>query len=218
MRLTTVFAAFGCLLLGVLGPGCGGGGGGTSSIAVCSLDSFTPNYATKVSHLLNWNSFPLRVFFVQDANFSQARRVLALAGFDQWVTASNSTISYSEVSTTANADITVTFDPTTQNGVTQIRFQGLNMVSAEMGLGVKNQTDMDLMCIASHEFGHAIGIDGHSDIEADLMYPIHFIGTVCPVTARDLNTIKTGYCHLFGRAIREQFKRPTGPVQTKIIQ
>ncbi|MEP6755573.1 MAG: matrixin family metalloprotease [Chthonomonadales bacterium] len=210
--------AMGCLLVGLLGPGCGSGGGGANQIAVCPLDSFTPNYATKVSHLLNWNSFPVRVFFVRDTNFTQARRVLALAGFDQWVNATGSAINYTELNSSTNADITVTFDPTTQNGLTQISFSGLSMGFAEMSIGVKNQTDLDLGCIASHEFGHALGIDGHSDLDGDLMFPIHFIGTPCPVTARDLNTIKTGYCHLFGKSVGGNAIRPTGPFQTKIIQ
>ena len=193
-------------------------GGGTPQISACPADTFAPNYVLKLSHFLNWGSMPVRVFFFKDAKFTVARRSLSVAGFDQWVTATGSTINYTEVTLLANADVTVKFDPTTQNGLTQISFSGLSMSLAEINIGVKNQTDLDLACIASHEFGHALGIDGHSDISGDLMYPIHFSGEVCPISTRDLNTMKTGYCHLFGRAANESPVRPKGPITKVIIQ
>ena len=217
MKKTMISMLLGCAIFGVLGPGCGGGGG-SNQISVCAADTFTPNYVLKLSHFLTWGSVPVRVFFVQDANYSSPRHALAIAGFDTWVTATGSTINYTEVSVRANADITVAFDPTTQNGLTQLSFNGLSMSLAEISIGVKNQADIDLQCIAAHEFGHSLGIDGHSDISGDLMYPIHFAGLACPISTRDLNTMKTGYCHLFGRAESANPIRPRGPITKVIIE
>ena len=202
-----------CLLL-VL-SGCGGGGG-SSQVAVCSLDSFTPNYAHNVSHLFNWNHFPLQVAFLQDANYTQARQNIAMAGFDQWVTASGSAMTYQVVTDSSTADVTVKFDPATTDGLTNLHFSGLTMTHADVNLGIKNLGSSDLQCVAAHEFGHVLGIDGHSDLQNDLMYPIHFVGVVCPVTTRDLNTIKTAYCNTFGRSVATPTPSPKSP--ERVIQ
>jgi hypothetical protein len=201
-------AAHGCacaLALLPLMSGCGSGGGTAGGgvgggISRCGLDSFTPNYARELDHLLTWSRFPIRIYFIRDANYSAAREAIARAGFDQWVDATDGALDYAVVNTASAADIKVDFDPSTANGLTVIRFRGFDITSADITLGVKNQLPADLQCISAHELGHALGIDGHSDMEGDLMYPIHFIGTLCPITTRDLNTIKTGYCGVFGRS------------------
>jgi hypothetical protein len=200
----------------LIASGCGGGGSGP--ISNCSLDAFTPNYARQLSHLLNWPSFPVHVYFVRDANFTAERRSTALAGFNQWVTATNSVLNSTETASSADANITVRFDPTTTDGVTQINFSGLTISSADMKLGVQNLPAPDRQCEAAHEFGHALGMDGHSDNPDDLMYPVHIIGTACPVTQRDLNTMKTGYCALFSRAVPCAPVPSAGPPQTIIIK
>lgn len=60
---------------------------------------------------------------------------------------------------------------------------------------------LDLQATAAHEFGHALGIDGHSDDPADIMYPtLHhtlLVGGLPPpthaITPRDLQTLKACY-------------------------
>lgn len=208
------------LAVGLLaaGGGCGSGSGsGSGPITNCSLTLFTPNYAASVSHLLQWSGFPVTVYFIQDANYSANRRALALAGFDQWVNATGGAVSYQVTTDQSAADITVTFDPKTANGLTNLHFTGLTMNHADMDVGVQDLPDADVQCVAAHEFGHAIGIDGHSPDQGDLMYFAHFVGESCPVTQRDLNTLKTGYCGLFSRAARPR-TRPIGPEQTLAIQ
>lgn len=219
-RLVLRFVSFLALLSSTLWLSSCGSGGGGAGLSACDIDTFTPNYGRNVDHLLNWSSFPVTVFFVKDANYTTARQNLATDGFDQWVSATQGVLTYSLTNDVNNADITVRFDPTTSDGVTTIHFSGFTLSSADMALGTRNNAAADIQCIAAHEFGHALGIDGHSDDQNDLMYAIHFVGTVCPVTQRDLNTIKTGYCHLFGRAESRCAPVPaaTGPQQTKQIK
>ncbi len=201
--------------------GCGGGGGGgvTDVGSACNPDSFTPNYAHKLSHLLNWSSFPITVYFAPDANYSAHRHDIAVAGFLEWTSATGGALSFVEVADVTRAVVTVHFDPSTQNGLTYLHYSDLTITSADINLGIKNQLDEDLQIVAAHEFGHTLGIDGHSDDPADLMYPVHYLGTPESITAKDLNTIKTAYCHLFGRAacIRRA-SRPGVPIKTIVIQ
>jgi hypothetical protein len=170
-----------------------------------------------VSSLLVWPSFPIRVFFIQDSNFTTTRRDIALDGFDQWVDASGGQVDYQVVSSLSSADVTVSFDPSTANGLTELHFSGLSLHSADMTIGTKNLPAADIHCVAAHEFGHALGINGHSDSDSDLMFPIHVVGEPCPVTSRDINTLKTGYCDLFGRATFRA-RSTHGPTQTIRIQ
>jgi predicted Zn-dependent protease len=75
-----------------------------------------------------------------------------------------------------------------------------------MRIAVAGVTAADLQSVAAHEFGHALGIDGHSDDPGDLMYPveIRMIGPdgnpvpapVHSVTLRDLNTLALCYPQL----------------------
>ena len=200
--------------------GCGGGGGGTTGVqSACNPDSFAPNYAHNLAHLLNWSSFPITVYFYQDSNYTTHRHDLAIAGFAEWSTASGGVLGFTEVSDVSKAVVTVHFDPTTQNGLTYLHFSDLTLTTADIYLGIKNQLDPDLQVVAAHEFGHTLGIDGHSSNTADLMYAIHYIGTPEFVTQNDINTVKTAYCHLFGRAacVRRD-SRPGAPITTVVIQ
>jgi len=204
--VTAAFIAGGC-----------GGGGSTDLITTCSLTEFMPNYAAQMKHLLTWPAFPVRVFFVDDGNLTTARQTRTLAGFNQWAAATNGKVHYQIATSGSNAEITVRFDPTTSNGLTRLTFVGRTLRRAEIEIGVESLGFDDIQCIAAHEFGHALGLDGHSDSPDDLMYSIHIIGTACPISIADLNTLKTGYCGLFSD--RSSHIAPAhGPTRTIIIE
>ena len=46
---------------------------------------------------------------------------------------------------------------------------------------------------AAHEFGHALGIDGHSENSADIMAYSAAVYNLTGLSTRDINTIKTDY-------------------------
>jgi hypothetical protein len=176
--------------------GCGGVQSGQQ--AVCSAETFTPNYVPLLQHLLRWNSFPVRVYFVRDENYTELRQSLALQGFDQWVEISGMKVRYVLVESEDQAQIKVRFDPTTRDGLTRYTYRpnGL-LVSAEISIGVRGNGAVDIRSVAAHEFGHALGIGGHSDNPADMMYPTFVAGVPLQITTRDFNTLKTAYCALF---------------------
>lgn len=177
---------------------------------------FAPNYAhaPDMVHLLHWERFPIRVYFRTSSAFTEERRKSALAGFAQWVLATGGVVRYEEVAVPAKADLLVQFDRDTwvprqpgTAGSTSLYFSKLQIRKAEMELGTGRATPDQLQTTAAHEFGHALGIDGHSDDPDDLMcavtirsyssalmlYPEPPRG----ITERDLNTLKTAYGTLF---------------------
>ena len=75
-----------------------------------------------------------------------------------------------------------------------------------MRLATGDTTPEDVQSVAAHEFGHALGIQGHSDNPNDLMFPSATRYFAAPdirlpdppheVTRRDLNTLRACYPRL----------------------
>ena len=175
-----------------------------------------PSYvhAATMEHLLHWKRMPIHVFFVLTGAATPERRRQALAGFDEWVLATDSVVSYRVVRAPSLADLTVTISPeTTVPGVpgavgnTLVVYAHTELKSASMELATGGTTPNQLQEVAAHEFGHALGIDGHSDDADDLMAPTE-IRVYDPygspieapahaITVRDLNTLKACYGSLY---------------------
>ena len=198
--------------------GCGGGGGNNGpdrptptptpipQNRSCTNQTYTPNYAVNPNpnfKLLRWQVFPLRVFFIQDAENTAARRTLAIQGFDEWVKATKNGVTYKVVSKESDANVTVDFF-TYSNGST-LGYTNLydykeskTLSFADVNIGVTGDNRNDGIT-ATHEFGHALGINGHSPDSADLMYfEGNDTGCGC-ITPADLNTILTVYCGDFNK-------------------
>ncbi len=231
-RFRAALLAPAALLIPLLAS-CGGGGGGGSSSrspaldnatpvpvssSSCSNSTFTPNYADSVS-LLHWQRFPLSIHFVQDGEFSAARQEIALAGFNQWVAATGNRADFTLASSATRANIVVSFFKFTGGsgdtlGEATVTFDGNNVIrSAKIRLGITGNNGDDTLT-AAHEYGHALGITGHSPRETDLMF---FTGNRNgEVTNFDLNTVLTAYCNGFNRS-SARTKAAVGPLRTIVI-
>lgn len=152
--------------------------------------------------LQHWNHFPLTVAFLHDGTYTPDRQAEAMAGFDEWVGRTGARVAYRLVSDPGSADITVHFDPTAAESNTDTTFDQNILSHAAVTIGLARVTGSysrpgtDLLrSLAAHEFGHALGINGHSADPHDLMY--YSVDGRAAVSSRDLNTLRAGYRSLF---------------------
>lgn len=101
------------------------------------------------------------------------------AGFDEWVTATRGVVCYRKVTQEADADICVRISSeialpkdARALGQTVLNYDGAVMTKADMQLVEREDDPAQFQEICAHEFGHALGIDGHSDDPSDMMFPI----------------------------------------------
>ena len=158
------------------------------------------NYVANLDGADHWAHFPITVAFVHDANYTGQRQAVITAGFQQWVTATRGMVSFKVIEGTRNAQVVVRCDPGRDDSVTSTSFDPTTdlLSHAVMRVGVANPDDHrlpmpleDLQGVSAHEFGHALGINGHSANPGDLMYPV--IDENRSITSRDLNTLKWAY-------------------------
>lgn len=161
--------------------------------AVATAREASPDYTKRLSQRAVWKQFPVRVYFRQDDNYLESREAAAKEGFDRWNEATDDEVRYEVTDDPDRAQVVVRFDPKTGNGLTMTRYRGHTLMKAEISIGVEHGSASDMACIAAHEFGHALGISGHSDDRHDLMYPVHIEGTAWRITERDKNTLYALY-------------------------
>lgn len=174
--------------------------------------SRTPDYshAPAMRHLLHWGHLPVRVLFLPGPLATDAHKKDVLSGFDRWTLATLGRIRYTVVDSVKDADLAVDFDsheslPGTKNvaGHTALYYSDDVLQKAQMTLAIGGTGEDDISNTAAHEFGHALGLDGHSDNPADIMYPelTRFVWLNMPPvpalprlpTLRDINTLRICY-------------------------
>jgi len=177
-----------------------------------------------MERLLHWKKLPVNVFIATHSPAEEADAKAATAGFDEWVAATGGAIGYRIVNSPSQGQIVVRFSPEAylagQEGVvgqTGIASRGKILYKAEIQIATGGLDTGGLQSVAAHEFGHALGIEGHSDSPDDLMFPSEtlylsssgepVVITPRPVTLRDLNTLRLCYPTLFAEASRA--KKPT---------
>ena len=208
------------LLLALAGCGGRGGGGGSTVTSEstardnCSLTMFTPNYASGIT-LSYWPQFPIHVYFdTASASYTPDLQARAVTAFNGWVTQTNGQVAYSVVTDLNQADVVVGFVPLTDTALSSYDADGItyfNSTSTASGtadsdygsvrlyIGINGQTTRENGTMG-HEFGHALGIHGHSPDSNDIMY-YEYTRNRSPIpTTRDVNTLETAYCGIFSRA------------------
>jgi predicted Zn-dependent protease len=198
-------------------------------VSGCTVSTYSPNYANLMP-LYRWASFPLKVRFLNSrvvtltdgtqADLAQA----AMDGFSEWAAATNNGITFQVTTDPAQTNVTVHFGdlpaaPTANDvlGLEQSTLYSDNTIkSADIllntwpAMSAPNVTSFRET--AAHEFGHAIGINGHSDSPQDVMFAAHSLVTGKTLSERDINTLRTGYCNQFGRSAS-----PSASGSTRIV-
>lgn len=235
------------LAVAVALSGCGGGGSGPNSGSrpgsgsdvvtgtpssnppsngsdtSCTDKTYLPNYTADV-RLLHWTLFPLRVYFKLDSNYSAARQALAVKGFNRWVAATGRNgVTYNIVNAATAANVTVHFydfngGPGDVLGTTNVSYYDTSNTidSADISLGITGDNANDLLT-ATHEFGHALGIYGHSRNSTDLMYFEGNQDNGGIITPLDLNTVLTAYCGNFNKNVNNRLAPHVGELKSVSI-
>lgn len=177
---------------------CGGAGGGSVD-GMCDATTYTPNFATASGMTLrHWSSMPVRVYFETSTTIGGTTiEQLARNGFDMWENLTSENL-WVEVGSPVDADMTVKVQAVAAQSTL-----ATTTVYFNTGSTVINRAEMiiyswgsipqgDYQPTAAHEFGHAMGIGGHSPSNLDIMY---FTGNSSGlITNADLNTMRTIYC------------------------
>jgi hypothetical protein len=187
--------------------------GSTVNVAV----ALTPNYVSDLAALRHWPTTTWTVCIDgpwpgQDAA-EHARKVARLQqGFALW---SNALASFRFVYTNdSNADIRVTLVPRahfeatpSMVGQAVVSLRGDNVLSrAEIAID-ETRGDEELVQIAAHEMGHALGLDGHSGNQSDLMCP--YLHLPAALTVSDQNTLRLAYADVVASGGRAQSSAPS---------
>ncbi|MFN6530885.1 peptidase [Nostoc sp. ChiSLP03a] len=170
-----------------------------------SGDYFSQITTTQVGYLV-WSQFPVRVYVEPPKAVSEKQAQAwvngVLQGIQEWSTYLPLTV----VEQPEIADITIvrkapplqispgsniprarsaqtTYELYTSNKVLSHRFTILLSPS---------QTGEYLIAATRHEFGHALGIWGHSPLQTDALY-FSQVRNPSPISARDVNTLKRVY-------------------------
>ncbi len=209
--------------------GCGGGGSGPNQPVPSNTATprqFTPNYIEDIETLRRWRQFPLAVSFVRDSNYTEAAQQRAVEGFDFWLRKIPNGPTLTVVSGSQNSDIAVSFyDFNSSNtdvlGTTRVfsstdpKFFG-TISRATMTLGITGNDTLDI-ATAAHEYGHALGILGHSKNPDDLMYFTGNDDRSGQLTRADVNTILTNYNGVFPKGDNNRLAPVPGPFEVTEI-
>lgn len=164
--------------------------------------------------LHHWAHMPIRVRFDHGDAFTEQREAQAIAGFAEWSIETGGRVYFLTVQDPKKADVTVHFvnqpyvssQPGTL-GETQTETRGEILKHAQIAFATTGVSPAEMTETAAHEWGHALGIGGHSDDPGDLMYPVQVRYVDADgqaeahpkrvVGARDLSWIEKAYATLF---------------------
>lgn len=176
-----------------------------------------PDYLNAVNTDGNfrWSSekLPIDVYIADGrgvAGYQPEYRQMMIDAFNEWCNTSNGTMTWREVQNPNKSDVMVnwTSSPNVRPGaveagqtktlVQQNKITGDGkIVNAQISiltelLGRSFAEDaMRKTCL--HEVGHALGLQGHSDVPTDIMYPTVNEHQVAKLKSRDINTLARLY-------------------------
>lgn len=168
--------------------------------------------------VLHWHSYkmPVKIYWETQTNptiFKNEYLQAAQKAFEQWINASEGAVNYKTVKDKANANITVRFVKSIGksqehegktgfiSGLATHNRKGPLLENIDVQLSMQKPDGTlfsyeEIHNTAIHEFGHALGIMGHSINKKDVMYAVtndETNKTLIKLTERDKNTLKLLY-------------------------
>ncbi len=158
------------------------------------------NYADFANTLRHWDKPTLNVYInaASDEGKTEPQTTsLVMQGMALWNNKLGAAIHLQPTTDAASADITLNFVPagTLAGGAigrTDVTFRMDDQILTRASVRInKRLPSAELIQVAAHELGHALGIQGHSNDKRDLMYP--YAHLPAEITDRDLNTMEVSY-------------------------
>jgi predicted Zn-dependent protease len=243
MKTSLITLAATIAVVGVIGCGGGGGNSNTNTPLTCGPNYLTPNYVQATdpgdgsqNQILVWAGFPLTIRFTNSesatyggTNFDTTTTFMEAV--NRWVVASGNAIAINQT-TASTADITVTVNrlPAAPGaggtlGFTQISyFPSTGQIdSARITMNTwpgmtQAQFVNGLRGTMTHEVGHALFLQGHSDDANDNMYFQGSSSQDRSLTTRDENSFLTAYCGTFASRSRAAKGQPGEQLKTITIE
>ncbi|WP_373525294.1 peptidase [Nostoc sp.] len=170
-----------------------------------SGDYFSQVRTTQVGYLV-WSQFPVRVYVEPPRAVSEKQAQAWVNGVLQGVQEWNTYLPLTIVEKPEIADIAIARKapplqiapgsniPRARSAQTTYELYTSNKVLSHHFtiLLSPSQTGEYLIAAARHEFGHALGIWGHSPLQTDALY-FSQVHNPPPISARDVNTLKRVY-------------------------
>lgn len=172
-------------------------------------DSYISKALTTNGEIVTWdlNKMPLKIYIDNSYNSKQIYIDAAKDALQAWKIASGSLLSFEFINDKELADVTILFSASaskTENqtlGLTQHStrngyIEKVSITLYTLGSNYKILTANDIYNVALHEFGHMLGLWGHSDNKTDVMYSTYNMNSPnerISLSQQDKNTIKALY-------------------------
>ncbi len=171
---------------------------GVNQTAFGPIAPFAPRYASLLTERIIWPTRTL-TYSIDTSGDSRDPAMLVAAvqkAFQRWGLGTNGLLQFTRIDSGGNIPIifALSSDPDLVGGegagAANYSYTPGTPRSTLLTTSVKLKVGLpegQLVAVAAHEIGHALGITGHSDTASDIMYPV--ADPTLPISQRDANTL-----------------------------